>query len=122
MMNSHPQTKDFNLTDGFRRLRGEVDLLSHPDYDPDNLLDNLMSRLSVNSDYALSKKLEITPVTISKLRNRRGVVTASILLRMHDVSGLPVNLLRKWMGVEPYMADQNHIESSEQTSIERMDS
>lgn len=68
-------------------------------YNPDPLLDALASRLQVKSDAGLARKLEMNPPAISKIRHRVIPVTAETLLRMHDVSGLPVNDLRKLMGV-----------------------
>lgn len=73
-------------------------LISQPDYDPDNLLDSLLRKLELKNDAALSRVLEVAPPVISKIRHRRLPVGASILIRMHEVSGLSVGDLRALLG------------------------
>jgi hypothetical protein len=77
----------------------ESKLLEHPDYAPGALLDALIDRMSLKNDAALSRSLKVAPPVISKIRHRRLPVGASLLLRMHDVTALPVNELRQLMGV-----------------------
>ncbi len=67
-------------------------------YDPDRLLASLISRLSLKNDAALSRALEVSPPVISKIRHRRLPVTASLLIRMHEVSALSIAELRQLMG------------------------
>jgi hypothetical protein len=67
-------------------------------YDPDNLLDKLIEKLSLKNDAALSRALEVAPPVISKIRHRRLPVGASLLIRMHEVSALPVRELMDLMG------------------------
>ena len=69
-----------------------------PHYDPNRLLDTLLSRLALKNDAALSRLLEVEAPTISKIRHRRIRVGASLLLRMHEVSGLGIEELRSLMG------------------------
>lgn len=73
-------------------------LISQPDYNPDNLLDFLLKKLELKNDAALSRVLEVAPPVISKIRHRRLPVGASILIRMHEVSGLTVGDLRALLG------------------------
>lgn len=84
-----------------KKLR-ELELKACSDYAPSVLLDRLAERLKTGSDYALAQALELPAPTISKIRNGRTNVTAGVLLRMHDVTGLPVDTLRNWMGVPSY--------------------
>jgi len=63
--------------------------------DPDKLIDGLIDHLSLKNDAALSRALDVAPPVISKIRNRKLPVGPSILVRMHDVTGLPINDLRK---------------------------
>ena len=67
-------------------------------YDPNPLLDTVTEYLNVKNDAALSRALAIAPPIISKIRHRRLPVGASILIRMHEVSNLPIRELRDLMG------------------------
>ena len=67
-------------------------------YDPNNLLDALIEKLSLKNDAALSRALEVAPPVISKIRHRRLPVGASLLIRMHEVSDLSIKDLRILMG------------------------
>src|SRR3990167_3657791 len=67
-------------------------------YDPNNLLDTLMDKLSLKNDAALSRALEVAPPVISKIRHRRLPVGASLLIRMHEISDLTIKDLRILMG------------------------
>jgi len=52
----------------------------------------------LKNDAALSRALEVSPPVISKIRHRRLPVTASLLIRMHEVSELSIKELRLLMG------------------------
>jgi plasmid maintenance system antidote protein VapI len=67
-------------------------------YDPDQLLASLIGKLKLKNDAALSRALEVSPPVISKIRHRRLPVTASVLIRMHEVSELSIKELRELMG------------------------
>ena len=67
-------------------------------YDPDQLLAGLLNKLNLKNDAALSRTLEVSPPVISKIRHRRLPVTASLLIRMHEVSALSIAELRHIMG------------------------
>lgn len=69
-----------------------------PGYDPNRLLSTLLDKLHLKNDAALSRALEIAPPMISKIRHRRLPVGGSLLLRMHEVSGLSITELRAFMG------------------------
>lgn len=68
------------------------------DYNPGRLLDTLLSMLNLKNDAALSRALEVAPPVISKIRHLRLPVGASLLIRMHEVSGLTIADLRALMG------------------------
>jgi hypothetical protein len=68
------------------------------EYDPDKLLDAMLKKLKLKNDAALSRALEVAPPIISKIRHRRLPVAASILIRMHEVSNLPIAELRELLG------------------------
>jgi hypothetical protein len=67
-------------------------------YNPNRLLDTLLQNLSLKNDAALSRALEVAPPVISKIRHHRLPVGASLLIRMHEVSGLSIKDLRYLMG------------------------
>jgi hypothetical protein len=73
-------------------------LLERSEYDPNNLLDSLIQRMSLKNDAALSRSLEVAPPVISKIRHRKLPVGASLLIRMHEVSDLSIKELRLLMG------------------------
>lgn len=67
-------------------------------YDPNHLLDALIAKLELKNDAALARVLEIAPPMISKIRHRRLPVGAALLIRMHEVTNLPISELRSLMG------------------------
>lgn len=69
-----------------------------PPYDPNRLLDAVIERLHLKNDAALCRVLEIQPPVISKIRHGRLPVGASILIRLHEETGLHVRELRDLMG------------------------
>lgn len=80
-------------------IKPHDDNLTEPvTYDPCRLLDSLIEKLQLKSDAALSRALEVGPPIISKIRCRRMPVTASLLIRMHEISGLTIEELRSLMG------------------------
>ena len=68
------------------------------EYNPDRLLDTVMEHLGLKNDAALSRALEIAPPVISKIRHRRLSIGASLLIRMHEETGLSILDLRFLMG------------------------
>lgn len=60
---------------------------------PHLLLDTLMENHKLRSDAALARLLEVAPPVISKIRHRKIPMGDSILLRTHDITGVPVREL-----------------------------
>lgn len=73
-------------------------LLKLESYNPNPLLDALKSDLPGQQDMDLAAILGVTKSNISKIRNMHLGVTAEILLKMHEVSGLSIRELRCLMG------------------------
>lgn len=73
-------------------------LMEQESYDPNKLLDALIEKLGLKNDAALSRALEVAPPVISKVRHRRLPVGASLLIRMHEETGMNVKELRALMG------------------------
>ncbi len=63
------------------------------------MLDALMVSLKVTTDAALSRKLMVPPPVISKLRNNKIGVSAGLLVRIHDVTGMSINKVRTMLGL-----------------------
>jgi hypothetical protein len=61
---------------------------------PNALLDTLIERLHLKNDAELCRVLEVQPPIISKIRHRKLNVGATILLRMHEKSNIPIRELK----------------------------
>lgn len=68
------------------------------DYNPNNLLDNLIDHLRLRNDAALSRALEVAPPVISKIRHKKLPIGASLLIRMHELTDISIKDLRALMG------------------------
>lgn len=79
-------------------MNTDTDLGPAQDYSPDRLLDTLRDNLKLKNDAALCRYLEVAPPIVSKIRHRRLPVGASLLIRMHEASGLGIKDLRYLMG------------------------
>ena len=66
--------------------------------DPNHLLDVLLGKMQLKNDAALARMLEVSPPVISKVRHHRLPVGASLLIRMHEVTGISIRDLRNLMG------------------------
>lgn len=67
-------------------------------YDPNPLLDRLLTLVPEQNDAGLARALGVTRSIISKLRNKHADVSAEMLLNMHEMSGLSIRELRALMG------------------------
>jgi plasmid maintenance system antidote protein VapI len=59
------------------------------------LLDTIKERHSIKSDAELSRKLDVPPPTISKIRSGRVSVSADMILRIHETFNMPVKEIRE---------------------------
>lgn len=59
------------------------------------LLDTIKERHSIKSDAELSRKLDVPPPTISKIRSGRVSVSADMILRIHETFGMTVKEIRE---------------------------
>lgn len=74
--------------------------LANPNYDPNRFIDWLIHTVfKVKNDAALSRTLEVSPPVISKIRTRKLPVGPSILVKVHDLTDMPVREIRKHMGI-----------------------
>ncbi|WP_329957994.1 hypothetical protein [Janthinobacterium sp. EB271-G4-7A] len=63
-----------------------------------DLLDVLIDFLGLKNDAALGRELHVSAPILSKIRHGSLPVSAAILIRMHEVSGLSIHELRACMG------------------------
>lgn len=67
-------------------------------YNPNYMLDFVLGKLQLKNDAALARVLEVAPPVISKIRHHRLPVGATMLIRIHEVSGLSIRDIRDLMG------------------------
>lgn len=67
-------------------------------FDANPLFDAVIERLSLRNDAALCRKIETLPPVISKIRHGRLPLGPALLIRMHEVSGIPIREMRRLMG------------------------
>lgn len=69
-----------------------------PSYDPNQLLNTLIMRLGLASDGALSRRLKVARDVIDAIRRGRLQICGSMLLWMHEATGISIEELRRLMG------------------------
>lgn len=67
------------------------------DYDPNRVLDAILTKLKLKNDVALARALDVAPPVISKVRHNVLPIGATLLLRMHEVSDFSIRELRRLM-------------------------
>jgi hypothetical protein len=67
-------------------------------YNPGQLLDFLIQKMDLPNDGALAKELKVAKSVIEQIRNGELPVGGSILLWMHEATGIHVDELRSLMG------------------------
>lgn len=65
---------------------------------PNALLDHLIKQLDLKNDAALARALDVASPVISKVRHGRLPLGATMLISMHEVSGISIKDLRDLMG------------------------
>jgi hypothetical protein len=75
-----------------------IQAATHSSYDPNKLLNIVNARLGVSSDGALSRKLKVARKLIGDIRAGRTPVGGSLLLLMHEATGISIDELRRLMG------------------------
>lgn len=77
-----------NQTSGTERLGQES-------YDPDALLDLLLKKMHLSRDSQLAQRINIDRRVLYHIRLRQMNITGSMLILMHEASGLPVAVLKQ---------------------------
>lgn len=85
----------------------QVNLFSEPDYDPNRLLDAVLSKLHLKNDAAMARALGVAPSVLSKVRHRRMPVGAGLILQIHESTMFSIDEiwslmgLRRWRNASP---------------------
>ena len=58
------------------------------------VFDTIITRHALKNDRALAKFLALAPSAVSKIRNGHMAVSAEVILRMHETTGIPVAEIR----------------------------
>jgi transcriptional regulator with XRE-family HTH domain len=69
-----------------------------PIYNPNRLLDTLIERMGLQNDGALSRRLKVAKTVISNIRHGRLPIGASMLMWMHEATGISIGELRALLG------------------------
>jgi hypothetical protein len=72
--------------------------VTHRIYNPNRLLDTLIERMGLKDDGALSRRLKVATAVIRNIRLGHHPVAASMLLWMHEATGISISELRALMG------------------------
>lgn len=70
--------------------------------DPNRLLDAIMEKMGLKNDAALARAFGISPPVVSKMRHLVAPFGPSMVLRAHDISDMPLNEIRRHLGIQPY--------------------
>lgn len=80
-------------------MRGQGQLLKDPNYNPNRLLDEVLSKLCLKNDAALSRILGVAPPILSKVRHHRLPVAPGLIIQIHDATRMSIDEIRGLMGV-----------------------
>jgi plasmid maintenance system antidote protein VapI len=61
---------------------------------PNALFDVIIARFQLKNDADLAHKLRVAPPVVSKIRHERLAIGPTLILRMHEIFGLPVEEIR----------------------------
>lgn len=67
-------------------------------YNPNHLLDTILKKLQLKNDSALAPVLDVDATTLQNIRNKKASISASLLIRMSEVTGLSISVIRNLMG------------------------
>lgn len=65
---------------------------------PSRLLDSIKQHYGLSSDRELADFLDLTGPQISRIRNSGSALTAVVVLKIHEISGLPMSQLKDMCG------------------------
>jgi hypothetical protein len=62
---------------------------------PNPLFDYLIQKYDLKNDRALGEWLSLDQPTISKMRLKKPVITADVILRVHELTEMPVSEIKR---------------------------
>lgn len=65
---------------------------------PHTLLDTLRAEHQLKNDFALVQFLGLTPPAISKVRHGANAVSAELMIRIHECTGMPIKRIKQLAG------------------------
>ena len=83
-------------------MRTRTPMLNEPTYDPNRLLDEVLLKLSLKNDAALSRSLGVGPSVLSKVRHGRAPVPALLIIQIHEATALSIDDIHFLMGVPSF--------------------
>jgi plasmid maintenance system antidote protein VapI len=66
---------------------------------PNQLFDYVIEKLGLKNDAALCRVLEVAPPVVSKIRHDKLPVTARMMIKIHEVSGLSIREIKIFLGL-----------------------
>jgi uncharacterized radical SAM superfamily Fe-S cluster-containing enzyme len=68
---------------------------------PNKLLDHVLDITKIKNDAKLSRALDIAPPVLSRVRHGTMKVGASLILKIHELTGMPIKEIKKngWCGM-----------------------
>jgi transcriptional regulator with XRE-family HTH domain len=75
-------------------------------YNPSALLDAVREKLDLKNDAALARALEVAPPLLSRIRHNKLPVGATLLVAIHELTGVPTRDLRALMGDQPVQQEE----------------
>lgn len=74
--------------------------LTDPKYTPQRLLNKVMELMGIKTDYALANTIGVDRQAIYKVRAREKAIGASLLWRLHLLTGIDGKTLKEWGGIQ----------------------
>lgn len=64
---------------------------------PSDLIDLIIKKLDIKNDAALSRVLEVAPPVISKIRNDKLPVGATLIIRIHELTDISISDIKSYL-------------------------
>lgn len=75
-------------------------MLTNQKYTPERLLDRIKKDNQLSTDSQLCDFLGIKSSVVSRVRNKRYGMSAELIIRIHDISGMPIRTIKEIAGIE----------------------
>lgn len=66
--------------------------------DPNGLLNKVIALMGLKNDAALARAFDLAPPVVSKIRHHRLPVGNSIILKCHEIAGMTLPEIRRYVG------------------------